>query len=108
EENKTPDRALLAEENGKNIREIMAGITKYTNDAIIILITNPLDAMVYIAENEIGYPKGRIFGTGTMLDSARLRYVVASNYDIDPKSVTGYMMGEHGLTAFPVFSRLNI
>lgn len=108
EENKTPDRALLAEENGKNIREVMTGITKYTNEAIIILITNPLDAMVYIAENEFDYPKGRIFGTGTMLDSARLRHVIASNYNIDPKSVTGYMMGEHGMTAFPVFSRLNI
>src|SRR5699024_341056 len=108
EDNKKPDRALLAGENSNNIREVMTGITKYTTDAIIILITNPLDAMVYIAENEFGYPKGRIFGTGTMLDSARFRFVVASNYDIDPKSITGYMMGEHGLTAFPVFSRLNI
>ena len=43
-----------------------------------------------------------------MLDSARLRHAVASNYNIDPKSVTGYMMGEHGMTAFPVFSRLNV
>ncbi|WP_029329146.1 lactate/malate family dehydrogenase [Lentibacillus jeotgali] len=108
EENKKPDRAMLAEENGKNIREVMSGITKYTTEAIIILITNPLDTMVYVAENEFGYPKGRIFGTGTMLDSARLRHVVASNYNIDPKSVTGYMMGEHGMTAFPVFSRLNV
>lgn len=108
EENKTPDRALLAEENAKNIREVMRGITQYTKEAIVILITNPLDTMVYIAENEFDYPQGRIFGTGTMLDSARLRHVIASNYNIDPKSVTGYMMGEHGMTAFPVFSRLNI
>ncbi|WP_373893171.1 L-lactate dehydrogenase [Virgibacillus natechei] len=108
EEDKKPDRAMLAEENGENIREVMSGITKYTTEAIIIVITNPLDAMVFIAENEFDYPKGRIFGTGTMLDSARLRHVVASNYNIDPKSVTGYMMGEHGLTAFPVFSRLNV
>src|SRR5699024_9171536 len=77
-------------------------------EAVIILITNPLDAMVYVAENEFDYPKGRIFGTGTMLDSARLRHAVAANYNIDPKSVTGYMMGEHGMTAFPVFSRLTI
>jgi L-lactate dehydrogenase len=103
-----PDRTLLAVTNAAVIREVMTGITKYTKEAIVILITNPLDTMVYIAENEFGYPKGRIFGTGTMLDSARLRYVVASNYNIDPKSVTGYMMGEHGHTAFPVFSRLNV
>ena len=108
EENEKPDRAILAEENAGNIREVMRGITTYTKEAVIILITNPLDAMVYVAENEFDYPKGRIFGTGTMLDSARLRHAVAANYNIDPKSVTGYMMGEHGMTAFPVFSRLTI
>lgn len=108
EGNKKPDRAILAGENAKNIREVMTGITKYTTEAIIILITNPLDTMVYVAENEFDYPEGRIFGTGTMLDSARLRHAVAANYNIDPKSITGYMMGEHGMTAFPVFSRLTI
>src|SRR5699024_3418570 len=61
-----------------------------------------------IAENEFDYPKGQIFGTGTMLDSARLRKIIAANYDIDPKSVTGYMMGEHGHTAFPVLGRLSV
>ena len=108
DKNAKPDRALLAEVNAKVIREVMEGITTYTRDAIIIVITNPLDTILYIAENEFGYPKGRVFGTGTMLDSARLRHAVASNYNIDPKSVTGYMMGEHGMTAFPVFSRLNV
>src|SRR5699024_12753849 len=48
------------------------------------------------------------FATDTMLDTASLRHAVAANYAIDSKSVTGYMMGEHGMTAFPVFSRLNV
>jgi L-lactate dehydrogenase len=108
EEDAMPDRAKLASVNSEIVREVMTGITKYTKDAIVILITNPLDTMLYIAENEFGYPKGRVFGTGTMLDSARLRKIIATNYDIDPKSVTGYMMGEHGHTAFPVLSRLNV
>lgn len=103
-----PDRTLLTTTNCEVIREVMSGITKYTKEAIIILITNPLDTMVYIAENEFGYPAGRVFGTGTMLDSARLRKLVADTYKIDPKSVTGYMMGEHGGTAFPVLSHLNV
>jgi L-lactate dehydrogenase len=103
-----PDRTLLTKTNCKVIREVMTGITKYTKEAIIILITNPLDTMVYIAENEFDYPVGRIFGTGTMLDSARLRKLVADTYKIDPKSVTGYMMGEHGSTAFPVLSHVNV
>lgn len=103
-----PDRSLLTKTNCKVIREVMAGITRYTQEAIVILITNPLDTMVYIAENEFGYPKGRVFGTGTMLDSARLRKLVADTYCVDPKSVTGYMMGEHGSTAFPVLSHLSV
>lgn len=103
-----PDRTLLTKVNCEVIREVMTGITKYTKEAIVILITNPLDTMVYIAENEFGYPVGRIFGTGTMLDSARLRKLVANTYQIDPKSVTGYMMGEHGSTAFPVLSHVNV
>lgn len=105
---KQPDRSLLTKVNCKVIREVMNGITKYTKEAIVILITNPLDTMVYIAENEFGYPSGRVFGTGTMLDSARLRKLVADTYKIDPKSVTGYMMGEHGSTAFPVLSHVNV
>lgn len=103
-----PDRTLLTKTNCEVIRKVMTGITKYTKEAIIILITNPLDTTVYIAENEFNYPKGRVFGTGTMLDSARLRKIVADNYQIDPKSVTGFMMGEHGSTAFPVLSHVNI
>lgn len=103
-----PDRTLLTKTNCEVIRQVMSGITKYTKDAVIILITNPLDTMVYIAENEFNYPAGRVFGTGTMLDSARLRKLVSDTYQIDPKSVTGYMMGEHGSTAFPVLSHVNI
>ncbi len=103
-----PDRSTLTRTNCAVIREVMTGITQYTRDAIVILITNPLDTMVYIAENEFGYPKGRVFGTGTMLDSARLRKLIAETYQIDPKSVTGFMMGEHGSTAFPVLSHVNV
>ena len=103
-----PDRAQLTQANRGVIREVMAGIARYTREAIVILITNPLDTMVYIAENEFGYPRGRVFGTGTMLDSARLRKLIANTYGIDPKSVTGFMMGEHGRTAFPVLSHVNV
>lgn len=103
-----PDRALLTTTNCEVIRSVMRGITEYTKEAIVILITNPLDTMVYIAENEFGYPQGRVFGTGTMLDSARLRKLIADTCGVDPKSVSGYMMGEHGKTAFPVLSHLSV
>lgn len=108
EEEKMPDRALLAENSAKIIREIMANIVAHTNNAVLIFITNPVDTIVHIAENEFDYPAGKIFGTGTMLDTARLKRILADKYKIDPKSITAYMMGEHGMTAFPVLSRANI
>lgn len=108
DDNDTPDRASLAAINAAVIRDVMSKITAYTNDAIIIMITNPLDTMLYVAENEFDYPSGKIFGTGTMLDSARLRRIVADELGVSPASVSGYMMGEHGLSAFPVLSHLTV
>src|SRR5699024_3942415 len=108
DKNAKPDRALLTAGNSKLIREVMEGITTYTKEAIIILSTNPLDTITYNAENESGYSSGRLCGTGTMDDSARLRHAVAADYAIHPISVLVYMMGEHGMSAFLVFSRLNV
>jgi L-lactate dehydrogenase len=102
------DRLILAERNVPVMKDVMSSISKYTKDAVIIIVTNPLDVMVYYAENFFGYPKNKVFGTGTSLDSARFRRIIANKYDVDPKSVQGYMLGEHGNSAFPAWSRLNI
>lgn len=106
--NAEPDRVGLAAHSAVVIRQVMGDIAAQTRDAVVIVITNPLDTITYIAANEFGYPAGRVFGTGTMLDSARLRALVAADYGIDPGAVTGYMMGEHGKTAFPVLSHLTV
>lgn len=103
-----PDRRLLTTTNSAVVRQVMAEISEQTRQAVVIFITNPLDTVVYIAENEFGYPAGQVFGTGTMLDSARLRQLVAAWCGVGPASVQGYMMGEHGLSAFPVLSRLSV
>jgi L-lactate dehydrogenase len=86
----------------------MSSIVKYTKDAVIILITNPLDTLLYYAQNFFGYPKEKIFGTGTTLDSSRFKRIIANKYNVDPKNVHGYMLGEHGNSAFPAWSLLNI
>lgn len=103
-----PPRALMGRENAVEIRKIMTGITRHTRDAVIILITNPVDTITYIAETEFAYPKGKIFGTGTTLDTFRYRQIVASHYQVDPKNVSGCIMGEHGSTAFPAFSSTTV
>ena len=102
------DRQELMANNASIVRDIMDNVVKHTKDAIIIFITNPADTVTYIATNEYDYPTERVMSTGCMLDSSRLRYLIGSHYGVDPKSVSGYMMGEHGYTAFPVLSRLTV
>lgn len=103
-----PPRSLLAQEGARAARDLMANITERTHEPVIIFITNPLDAVVHVASTEFDYPASKILGTGTMLDSARLRWIIAQELDIDPTSITGYMMGEHGSTAVPILSTLNV
>lgn len=102
------DRLLLAERNVKTIKDVMTEITKYTKEAIIIMITNPLDITAYCAQNLFDYPKHKVFGTGTTLETARLRRILADKYRVNPKNVHGYMLGEHGNSAFPAWSLLRI
>ena len=102
------DRLVLAERNVKTIHDVMTAIVKYTQDAVIIMITNPLDITAYCAQNLFGYPKHKIFGTGTTLETARLRRILGDKYRVDPKNVHGYMLGEHGNSAFPAWSLVNI
>ncbi len=103
-----PDRSLVTTVNAAVIRQVMGDIAAHTDRAIVILITNPLDTMVHIAATEFGYPEHQVFGTGTMLDSTRLRQIIAEHCRVAPSSVQGYMMGEHGMSAFPVLSRLTV
>lgn len=103
-----PDRLMLAGENVKTIQEVMTSIMKFTQDAVIIMITNPLDITSYCAQNLFGYPRHKVFGTGTTLETARLKRILANKYQVAPQDVQGYILGEHGNTAFPAWSLVNI
>lgn len=101
-------RLELAGTNTKIIREIVKNITAYTKDAIILMVTNPLDVMTYVALKESGFPKNQVFGTGTTLDSSRLRYLLAQDFGVATDSVDAYMLGEHGDSEFAAFSHANV
>lgn len=107
-----PDRAALAPVNGDItrgiMREVCANVADKEAGPVLIFITNPADTIVWIAQNEFDYPEHKVFATGTMLDSSRLRRLVADDLGISPDSVDGYMMGEHGMAAFPVLSHLSV
>ena len=102
------DRLVLAERNIAVIHDIMPQITHYTKDAVIIMITNPLDVTTYCAAKCFDYPENRLFGTGTTLETLRFKRIIANHYNVDAKDVQGYMLGEHGNSAFPAWSLLNI
>lgn len=102
------DRLILAERNVKVIGDIMKEVTRYTRDAIFIMITNPLDVTTYLAATKFDYPANKLFGTGTTLETLRFKRILANHYHIDAKDVQGYMLGEHGNSAFPAWSTVSI
>lgn len=102
------DRMLLADTNIKVINEIMDNIIKHTKDAIIIIVTNPVDVVTYYCQQHFDYPKHKIIGSGTLLDSARLRRIIGKIFKVDTKNVHGYILGEHGENSFAAWSHVNI
>lgn len=102
------DRRILTKTNAEVTRAVMKEITKYTKEAIIIFVSNPVDVLTYIAQNEFDYPKHKIIGSGTLLDTARMRRIIGEHYLVDTKNIHGYILGEHGATAMATWSLCNI
>lgn len=102
------DRMALLETNLSVISSVMDGVTRYTRDAILINVTNPADVLTYYCMKKYDYPREKCFSTGTLLDTARFHKMLADQLGIDPKSVTGFVLGEHGGTAFIPWNTVNI
>lgn len=101
-------RMELAKTNKKIMKDIARNIRKHTKDAIVLVVSNPLDVTTYTVLKELKFPKGHVFGTGTSLDSSRLRFLIAQKFGVAAESVEAYLIGEHGDTEVPVFSHANI
>lgn len=102
------DRMVLLEKNVSVMNDIMEQITRYTREAIIIVVSNPLDILTYIAQKKFNYPANKIFGTGTLLDTARFNKMLGDLCGVDAKNVTGFVLGEHGSTSFIPWNTVNI
>ena len=91
---------------------IMKSIVKSSVDAgfhgIFLVITNPVDVLTWVTFAESGFTPARVIGSGTVLDSARLREYVARHCRVNPHNIHGYVLGEHGDTSFPAWSLLTI
>lgn len=101
-------RLDLAQTNINITKSIIPEITRYATDAIYIVVSNPVDILTYTFTKLSGLPEHRIIGSGTILDTSRLRACLADFYNINQKNVHAYVMGEHGDSAFIPWSLANI
>ena len=90
--------------NAKIVREVCLNIKKYAPEAKIIVVTNPLDVMTYLAFKTTGFPSERVMGMAGVLDTARMRYFIAEKLSLVPKNVETVVLGGHGDLMVPVSS----
>jgi len=98
-------RLDLLKKNVDNLRDnVLPTLSKYAGNAFIIMLANPADILTYQAATHGAFPADRVIGTGTLLDSTRLRSLLADRLDVDPRQVFAYMLGEHGDSQYPYLS----
>lgn len=102
------DRLSLAEKNAKIIGDIVPRIAAVNKECIILLVTNPVDILSYEAYRLSGFDSNRIIGSGTVLDSGRLKYLVGECLNVDHRNVHTFIIGEHGDSELAVWSSANI
>ncbi len=101
-------RLDLVNKNVNIFKSIIPNIVQYNKDAIMLIVSNPVDILTQVAIKLSGYPKGRVFGSGTVLDSSRFRYLLGEHLHVDPRSIHAYIIGEHGDSEIAVWSSATI
>jgi len=101
-------RLDLVHINTRIIEQIIDSIRPYNQEGIIIIATNPVDIMAYVAWQYSGLPSHRVIGSGTVLDTSRFRHLLSERCGIDPRNVHAYVIGEHGDSEIPLWSKANI
>lgn len=101
-------RLDLIRTNAEIFKAIIPEVKKYARDSILLIVSNPVDVLTYAALKISGFPPGSVIGSGTVLDSSRFRYLISEHCNVDPRNVHAYIIGEHGDTELPVWSKANI
>lgn len=101
-------RLDLVKRNARIFSSIVPQVVKHNPDGILLIATNPVDVLTYVAWKLSGLPAERVIGSGTILDTARFRYLLSQHFDVDARSVHGFIVGEHGDSEVAVWSLTNI
>jgi len=101
-------RTDLVQANVAIFKDIIPAISKYAGNAILLVVTNPVDILTYVTLKLSGFPSNRVIGSGTVLDTARLKYMISEFYKVDASNIHAYIIGEHGDTELPVWSNATI
>jgi L-lactate dehydrogenase len=101
-------RIELAGVNAGIMKKMMPQLLSVAPDAIYVIVTNPCDVLTVLAQEDTGLPSERIFASGTVLDTSRLRWKLAERAGVSTSSVHAYIVGEHGDTEFPLWSKATI
>jgi len=104
----TETRTDLVQKNVAIFKEIVPAVAKYAKDSILLVVTNPVDILTYVTLKLSGFPSNRVIGSGTVLDTARLKYMISDYAQVDPNNIHAYIIGEHGDTELPVWSNATI
>jgi len=102
-------RLDLLKKNVDNLKDnVLPTLSKHAGDAFIIMVANPADVLTYQAAVHGAFPSERVIGTGTLLDSTRLRSLLGDRLGVDPRQVFAYMLGEHGDSQYPYLSGASV
>lgn len=101
-------RLVLADKNKEITKSIFREIGELKSTCIVVVITNPVDVITHTVQEISGLPHNQVFGTGTSLDSARLRTAISQKLNLDSKQVEGFLCGEHGDSEFVAWSNVTV
>lgn len=101
-------RMALVDRNTRIFESIIPKITQQKFEGILLIVSNPVDILTYVTLKLSGYPKERVIGSGTVLDSARFRYLLSEHLNVDSRSVHAMIIGEHGDSELAVWSGANV
>jgi len=101
-------RLDLLRENALIVENVVADIVSRQSEAVLLVVANPVDVLTYVAAKKCGWARGRVLGSGTVLDTARLRHLLARHLRVDVHNVHAYVLGEHGDSQFVAWSLAHV